>query len=55
MKSMDLDAMLLSNQNSSIPTDFSLDLMSFAIRRYEIILNNSGDVFRTHLPLKEFM
>jgi hypothetical protein len=51
----DLDATLLSNQNSSIPTDFSLDLMSFALRSYEIILNNSGDIFRAHLPLKEFV
>jgi hypothetical protein len=51
----DLDAIILSNQNSSIPTDFSLDLMSFALRCYVFILNNSGDIFRTHLPLKEFV
>jgi hypothetical protein len=50
----DLDEILLSNQNSSIPTDLSLDLMSSALRCHEIILNNSGDIFRTHLPLKEF-
>jgi hypothetical protein len=50
-----LGAILLSHQNSSIPIDFSLDLMSFALRCYEIILNNSGDIFRTHLPLKEFV
>jgi hypothetical protein len=37
----DFHAILLSNQNSSLPTDFSLDLMSFAFRCYEIILNNS--------------
>jgi hypothetical protein len=43
----DLDAIVLSNQNSSIPIDFSLGLMSFALRCYEIILNNSGDIFRT--------
>jgi hypothetical protein len=29
--------------------------MSFALRCYEIILNNSGDIVRTHLPLKEFV
>jgi hypothetical protein len=51
----DLNAVLLSNQNSSIPANFSLDLMSFALRCYEIILNNFGDIFRTHLPLKEFV
>jgi hypothetical protein len=49
----DLDAILLSNQNSSIPIDFSLDLVSFALTCDEIIPNNSGDIFRTHLPLKE--
>jgi hypothetical protein len=51
----DLDAIILSNQNYSIPTDFSLDLMSFALRCYEIILNHFGDIFRTHLPLTAFV
>jgi hypothetical protein len=51
----DLDAILLFNQNSSIPTDFSLNLMSFALRCYEIILNNSGDIFRALLLLREFV
>jgi hypothetical protein len=51
----DLDVILLFNQNSSIPTDFSLDLMSLALRCYEIILNDSGDIFRTRLPLKELV
>jgi hypothetical protein len=29
--------------------------MRFALRCDEIILNHSGDIFRTHLPLKEFV
>jgi hypothetical protein len=51
----DLDAILLFNQNSFIPTDFSLDLMSLTLRCYDIVLNNSGDIFRIHLPLTEFV
>jgi hypothetical protein len=44
----DLDATFLSNQNSSISADLSLDLMTFALRYSKIILNISGDIFRTH-------
>jgi hypothetical protein len=51
----DLDAILLPNQNSCVPPDFSLDLMSFALRCYEIILNNSGDIFRTHLSQRVYV
>jgi hypothetical protein len=28
--------------------------MNFALRCYEIILNNISDIFRTHIALKEF-